>query len=63
LAPEPVPELTVAPVRDSTGAWSSSLTLEHAASEATATAVRRWRWKAFMEFSFAAEKCAAAACG
>jgi hypothetical protein len=45
-----VPVPTLAPVRDSTGAWLSSGTLEHAASEATATAVRRWRWRVFMVF-------------
>jgi hypothetical protein len=31
----------VVPVRDSTGAWLSSGTLEHAASEAAAMAARR----------------------
>src|SRR3954470_11816045 len=50
----PAPVVDDAPVRDSTGAWLSSGTLEQAASEATAIAVRRGRWRDFMVgFSFA----------
>src|SRR5678815_981219 len=35
---------TAAPLRDSTGAWSSSLTLEQAERAAAAARTRRYRW-------------------
>ena len=41
VAPPPLPGATFAPLRDSTGAWLSSGTLEHAASAVTAIAARR----------------------
>src|SRR5665213_3534653 len=50
----PVPETTLAPVRDSTGVLSSG-TLEQAASVATASALRRWRWMVFMLFPLLVE--------
>src|SRR6185437_2837952 len=49
--PLPLPLVMAEPVRVSTGVLSSG-TLEQAASEATARALRRWRWIDFMVVSF-----------